>query len=96
MDNDCETETDVLETAKKTVLEDLEIALRLQKGENHEKGDESEDSSTSESNLSSYHSDDDDNETISGSEESSTVQSEICSKYAKSKKDVRFLKNFSQ
>jgi hypothetical protein len=93
MDNDCETEADVLETAKKTVLEDLEYALQLQRGEVDGKGD-SDDSSTSESDLSSYHSDEDENDSLTGSEESSTVQSDICSQSAK--KNVKFLKNFSQ
>lgn len=37
MDNDCETETDVLETAIKTVLDDLEYALKAQREEDRKK-----------------------------------------------------------
>mgnify|MGYP006976752014 CR=1 FL=1 len=100
MDNDCETETDVLETATKTVLEDLEVALQLQREEDQKgKSDETDAaSSVSDSELTSYNSDesDENTESVNESEESSTVQSEICSKHVIPKKNVKFLKNFSQ
>ncbi len=100
MDNDCETETDVLETAKKTVLEDLEVALQLQREEDLKSRVNSDgESCISESDLTSYHSEDEDSaqlDSISGSEESSTVQSDISPKYVKAKKNLKFLKNFSQ
>ncbi len=52
MDNDCETETDVLETAKRTVLEDLEQALEMQRSDDKKENDDSSESGISDSENS--------------------------------------------